>query len=601
MAATKSSWAVRFSALLITMALIFALIPSYAFAADTTGRITIVKPDTITTAWNTMQVNAYMVLQQTNPIEEDPIRKTYKVTEDFKPLFDTPEVEKHFGDAPRGPVYLTYDATSQKIVAQDQQPDMTTPSIKIEDDSALDSQFPTEDLLSRIQNGNAQDNTGMIVLYDWIEQYIQAKGILANRTETAGTANSIDLNGLTPGGYALLFSHVPEGIVVNQGIIVASSSGNQAPITVALKAQDLPLDKEVANHTQNTGFNSAVSAQVGDILDYHITTKLPNPTANSQFVTFKLEDKLVNQSVVDNSFQLTVGGTPLTFDSTTNQFTTVGGGTIVATLTIHHSAGTNGDTDSSFVLDFNKGILTNTNWVGDAVELHYQAELGADAVKQNDNTVKLTYENGPTEHTDQITTHVYTYGVNLNKTFEGDPAIIHTYESVQFALYASEADAGQIDKALLFTKQADGSYKLDPNGDQNLLTPNVTTGLLRLEGLGADTYILEERATKTGYITSGNVRIALVDEGALANGVANGRLDQTSKAELIDAPDIDLNNVVDNNGDLAVLAFGLINQKGFELPRTGGEGTWMYTLGGVALIGVAGLLMVLNNKKKKSH
>ena len=40
---------------------------------------------------------------------------------------------------------------------------------------------------------------------------------------------------------------------------------------------------------------------------------------------------------------------------------------------------------------------------------------------------------------------------------------------------------------------------------------------------------------------------------------------------------------------------------GFDLPKTGGYGTWMFTIGGVALLGAAAFIVIRSRKHKNEQ
>ena len=45
----------------------------------------------------------------------------------------------------------------------------------------------------------------------------------------------------------------------------------------------------------------------------------------------------------------------------------------------------------------------------------------------------------------------------------------------------------------------------------------------------------------------------------------------------------------------------MVNHKGFELPQTGGTGTMMYSIGGAAIVVIAGILLVVSRKSRKKQ
>ena len=44
----------------------------------------------------------------------------------------------------------------------------------------------------------------------------------------------------------------------------------------------------------------------------------------------------------------------------------------------------------------------------------------------------------------------------------------------------------------------------------------------------------------------------------------------------------------------------IINNPGFDLPKTGGYGTWMFTVGGCMLLGVAVFIVARGRKHSKN-
>ena len=54
-------------------------------------------------------------------------------------------------------------------------------------------------------------------------------------------------------------------------------------------------------------------------------------------------------------------------------------------------------------------------------------------------------------------------------------------------------------------------------------------------------------------------------------------------------------NVTMTDGN-AIVPLTVINNPGFNLPKTGGYGTWMFTIGGVALLGAAAFIVLRSRK-----
>ena len=52
----------------------------------------------------------------------------------------------------------------------------------------------------------------------------------------------------------------------------------------------------------------------------------------------------------------------------------------------------------------------------------------------------------------------------------------------------------------------------------------------------------------------------------------------------------------DNSSGNALVALSVINTRGFDLPQTGGYGTWMYPAAGIAAMGIIGLMGIMIRK-----
>ena len=50
----------------------------------------------------------------------------------------------------------------------------------------------------------------------------------------------------------------------------------------------------------------------------------------------------------------------------------------------------------------------------------------------------------------------------------------------------------------------------------------------------------------------------------------------------------------------AIVPLTIINNPGFDLPKTGGYGTWMFTVGGCMLLGVAVFIVARGRKHSKN-
>lgn len=75
-------------------------------------------------------------------------------------------------------------------------------------------------------------------------------------------------------------------------------------------------------------------------------------------------------------------------------------------------------------------------------------------------------------------------------------------------------------------------------------------------------------------------------------------LGNTSPDSTVDGKKV---NMVEDNGSVnAEAPLTVVNTRGFDLPKTGDHGTWMYSIGGVLLMVVAASAMFFALRKKGS-
>lgn len=590
----------RFWAVLAALCMMLSMLPLSAMAAAPAGgagKITVTAPKGLKTPWglsgDQMQVEAYLVFEQVNPEESDKSYKIYKVNSAFSDFFNVKNVKSVF-DGSVGDVYITYNTTNNQLEASASKPNDATPRITISNRAELDATYPEADLASRISDAGE-----LIAMYEWLEQYIKANNLEPQATQGATSSkseletdvyvnNDIMFTGLQEGGYALIFKDVPDGIAVNQGILVASSSGGGPAVQVAMKAQDMPLTKEVS--PQGIDYGSTTSAAMGQVLYYRITTQVPNPTADINYVEFRLTDTMKNQVVDPASFEMSLGGNEVAFSE---GVFTIGNAQVAALTVGKYDADTN---SQSFTLEFNEAALDK--YRNQSLTVTYQASLTADAVSVNDNEVQLHYSNGPYEYAAKADTQVYTYGVVVNKVFSDD---LNDFDGVTFQLYTG-TDTDSSVQPMSFYTAGEGVYKLADEvngtaGTSMTLTPNATDGTLTLLGLDDGTYTLVETKSPNGYILSADIEIVLK-----ASADNEAVLDETGTTITIQSSNQTLKSTV-SAGDastVSTVSFEVLNQKGFTLPQTGGEGTWWFTIAGIGLIGAAGGLF-LGGKKRKGQ
>lgn len=595
----------RLTGMLAALTLVVGLMPATALAADGGASITITEPVWSDTSkdWAGTQANAYLVLDQVNDRETDPAKKLYSVTTGFDTFFniDTDanngSIDEVFGTAGAdGTVYLWFDGTD--LSAGTNQP-ASGEYITFSGDNAkaLDKTYGEADLVSRIAGDGGVGGSNAGVFYSWIEKYIEKNGITTPYTATAdasvGSQGFVTITNLKEGYYAVDFKNVPSGLSLKQGVMIATT-GN-TPTVMNLKAENLPFEKEISEKNANMWFDE-LTAETGDVLDYKLTAQVPTLTDYDNLTKFTMNDTLEKQAFDPASVQIAIDNTVATRGTGTGENTFYIGQTLLATLNPVSYA----DEKSSFTLTFDPSALEA--YEGKTVTVTYSARLTTDAVKVNVNDAELVWSNNGSDSSLTDSTKVYTYGIELTKTFSDATVSADEIGMVTFQLYRVN---GQDEELLYFTGSA-GSYILvsDSAGtDGNVTDLKLDTNSRKLTVVGLDddeTYILKETDTAGGYNQiDEDVTIDL--EAQLGpNAMLLDEGTTSVKLGSIDLPVSFVNNTNTTETAIASVAFELHNQKGFSLPKTGDAGTWALTVCGILLIASGVGLVVISRRKKSS-
>ena len=104
-----------------------------------------------------------------------------------------------------------------------------------------------------------------------------------------------------------------------------------------------------------------------------------------------------------------------------------------------------------------------------------------------------------------------------------------------------------------------------------------------------------ETATDTdaGFNLADTITVTLT-----ADEDAKSDLDQNGTSAVMGSTDLDI-SVSEDGSQISLAGFEVLNQKGFDLPTTGGAGTWMFTIGGIVLIGAACCVFIAVRKKSR--
>ena len=241
---------------------------------------------------------------------------------------------------------------------------------------------------------------------------------------------------------------------------------------------------------------------------------------------------------------------------------------------------------------------------------------------------------------------VYTYAIDLTKYIDSVDAA-HIAQGIEFELQ----DAS---KNPITVKAVTGGYVKDATATNTVLTTDAN-GKIVVKGLDAGTYYLKETKTKDGYnLLKDLIKVEITSTITYSEDNTNGTLiklddakkycvknpknpstyiqltweaaqvitagadkylkvgtvnvyectvDSDGKVTSVDSKiskykqTLDWDEATYKIGDDGFVRLNVLNKKGFDLPTTGGMGTWLFTIGGLILMAGA---VVLFAKSKKS-
>ena len=448
-----------------------------------------------------------------------------------------------------------------------------------------------------------------------LEAAVKNGGVAMTETDTAGHTFADQME---QGLYLVVETRVPENVTstcnpffVSLSMTTIDGAAWNYDVTVYPKNQtgNPDLEKTVREAKNSTGKNNGsltditdgyahtATASVGDTVDYQIISTLPTITSKvSALSEYTYVDTLskgikYNKNDVVIEFFKDAGCTDkiATWAENSGKFT-VDYDDAANTMTIRMA-----DTG---LAEINEAATVYTDSVKRGysdctMRITYAATLTSDAKMgdtDNPNEVELTWKRTNTTYFDTLKDccHVYTYGIDVLKQFSDNGGNLR---NVKFRLH------NDTDDVFVVAEQKDGVYYAKgfaaKKADATTFVPNAQ-GHIVVKGLEDDAYSLTEIATDKGYVLLREA-VKIVIKTA-----ESGQCEKCGAKLLTASATVNGKDAGMTDGN-AIVPLTVVNNPGFDLPKTGGYGTWMFTIGGILLLGTAAFIVVKSRKQHKSE
>ena len=449
-----------------------------------------------------------------------------------------------------------------------------------------------------------------------LETAVKNGGVAMTETDATGHTSASEME---QGLYLVVETRVPENVtstcnpfLISLPMTTVDGSEWNYDVTVYPKNHtgNPDLEKTVREAKNSTGKNTGsltdikdgyahtASASIGDTVDYQIISTLPTITSKASslseytYVDTMSKGIRYNKNDVVIEFFKDAGCTDkiTTWAEESDKFAVAydDAQNIMTIRMTDTGLSEINEATTVYVDSVKRGYSDCT------MRVTYAATLTADAAtygdRDNPNKVKLTWKRTNTTYYDTLEDccHVYVYAIDLIKQFSDNNG---TFGKVKFIAY-NDTDGYYI-KANMEGEVYNVTGFTSNKSEATMLIPNLK-GHIILRGIEDDTYTLTEVATDKGYVLLRDpVKIVVTtkEDGTCERcGAALLTASATVSGEPVSMTDAN-----------AVVPLRIINNPGFDLPKTGGYGVWMYTVGGVLLLGAAAFIAVKSRKHKSER
>ena len=472
--------------------------------------------------------------------------------------------------------------------------------------------FTSDALNSKLAAARAANAT---TVKNALETAVKNGGVAMTETDATGHTSASEME---QGLYLVVETRVPENVtstcnpfLISLPMTTVDGSEWNYDVTVYPKNHtgNPDLEKTVREAKNSTGKNTGsltdiadgyahtASASIGDTVDYQIISTLPTITSKASSLseytyvdTMSKGIKYNKQDVVIEFFRDTACTDKITTWAEESGKFTVAYDDAQNIMTIRMTeAGLSeiNEADTVYADSVKRGYSDCT------MRITYAATLTADAKMgdtDNPNEVVLTWKRTNTTYYDTLKDccHVYTYGVDVLKQFSDNGGNLR---NVKFKLH------NDTDDCYIIAEQKDGIYYAKgfaaKKADATTFVPN-SSGHIVVKGLEDDAYSLTEIATDKGYVLLKDA-VKIVIKTA-----ENGQCEKCGAKLLTASATVNGKDASMTDGN-AIVPLTVVNNPGFDLPKTGGYGVWMYTVGGVLLLGAAAFIVIRSRKQHRNE
>ena len=400
-------------------------------------------------------------------------------------------------------------------------------------------------------------------------------------------ADPIAINGntatLDDNAYYVVEETTAEDKVVKAAPFLIETETGELKVT--LKSNQPNIDKVIVDGKNNkfddTSIGKDVKFQLNDMT-------VPNTYGYDSF-TYTINDKMsagltLSKAQLD-AMVVAIGGQPVEAGTDTYTVLVKQGNDWVEANTLDSKWSADGAEfqikfkPTYFIGNYDSGTYAQTPAAGSTITVDFAATLNskAEVVKPENNTTSLTYTNKPNSTTDSTEhkVYVYTFGIEVNKTFSDNKNL---FSQVEFGITGTNG--------VIYVTGDNGDYTVCKQGDTGAKDASAglkldSNGKFMIKGLDEGTYTVKETKTPDGYKSNGDQTIKINPH------YGDGNVDGIAGKTITVDSDANNNGYVDG---------AIVNSPNtFQLPLTGDAGMFLLPAAG---LGIMGVVLVVSSKKK---